>query len=559
MKGELNMRRIAVSDIPSSEDKLGIKEYTEGLAEFILNCQTPLTIAIQGDWGSGKTSIMKQVGEYLVTKKVKILNFNTWQYSQFNMDQFLAISLITDLLNELNANISSGSILKSMIDTSKQTLAGALECVDLSNFLLNSEKLVELINRNKNIAKLKSNFEENVRAYLSRTNSDRVVIFIDDLDRLVPQKAVELMEVLKLFLDCEGCVFVLAIDYEIVVSGVRQKYGEIEKDKERNFFEKLIQVPFSVPVEKYETKIYIKYLLSKISNDELTDSEMINELVLNTVGKNPRTINRLINVYSLNSTIYNLKNRLNHNNFNLPIFILACWQLAFEENYFEITKTKSTLEKFLSRLTKEENPENISSESELSDGFINILKQLLRKNKSLESDLLSAHEYTNITTVKTQNNSSLQLQERQEQFWTNFINTNEVNQLEALSDFTQGTIGKRNYIYYNGKKSSKIYELYSNKNSLMVMAGTYHKKNGSEDIKKIILENESNIKKEISDKLNESDNKDSEVNLTNNSNYTGFTIRSTQYGLDISAVEDCINWFTENIDILHSVMQKYWK
>lgn len=50
-------------------------------------------------------------------------------------------------------------------------------------------------------------------AIVQREHKDRVVIFVDDLDRLVPSKAVELLEVLKLFLDCKQCVFVLAIDY----------------------------------------------------------------------------------------------------------------------------------------------------------------------------------------------------------------------------------------------------------------------------------------------------------------------------------------------------------
>ena len=48
---------------------------------------------------------------------------------------------------------------------------------------------------------------------------------MDDLDRLEHRKAVELLEVLKLFFDVEGCVFILAIDYDVVVKGVTAKYG----------------------------------------------------------------------------------------------------------------------------------------------------------------------------------------------------------------------------------------------------------------------------------------------------------------------------------------------
>ena len=45
------------SDIPAHQDEFNIKNYIQGLAKFIMECETPLTIAIQGDWGTGKTSI----------------------------------------------------------------------------------------------------------------------------------------------------------------------------------------------------------------------------------------------------------------------------------------------------------------------------------------------------------------------------------------------------------------------------------------------------------------------------------------------------------------------
>ena len=56
---------ISVTDLPAYEDEFDIKHYINGLANFIKSCETPLTIAIQGEWGSGKTSIMNMVREQL--------------------------------------------------------------------------------------------------------------------------------------------------------------------------------------------------------------------------------------------------------------------------------------------------------------------------------------------------------------------------------------------------------------------------------------------------------------------------------------------------------------
>lgn len=84
---------ISVTDLPAYEDEFDIKHYINGLANFIKSCETPLTIAIQGEWGSGKTSIMNMVREQLDhTKnfKYKSIWFNTWQYAQCALSTFLA-------------------------------------------------------------------------------------------------------------------------------------------------------------------------------------------------------------------------------------------------------------------------------------------------------------------------------------------------------------------------------------------------------------------------------------------------------------------------------------
>lgn len=66
------------------------------------------------------------------------------------------------------------------------------------------------------ISELKAQFQAAVNSALDTQSKGRVVVFVDDLDRLQPAKAVELLEILKVFLDCDNCVYVLAIDYEVV-------------------------------------------------------------------------------------------------------------------------------------------------------------------------------------------------------------------------------------------------------------------------------------------------------------------------------------------------------
>ncbi len=147
---------------------------------------------------------------------------------------------------------------------------------------------------------------------ITKEGIDRIIIFVDDLDRLNPEVAVELLEVMKLFMDVEHCVFVLAIDYEVVVKGIRKKYGnELSDDKCRSFFDKIIQLPFRMPVEAYEVKRFIEEQLPEEVLGEYL--EEITRLLKKTLGNNPRTLKRVVNSFELLRVVNRKKNQINFN------------------------------------------------------------------------------------------------------------------------------------------------------------------------------------------------------------------------------------------------------
>ena len=236
------------SDIPTVKDEFMIDKYILGLSNFITGCETPLTLAIQGDWGTGKTSIMYQVEEKLKEKsssnskrKIKTIFFNTWQYSQFDMDKDLAVTLITDLIDELEVtDVDKRENFKKSL----AVITKSMEYLKLDFGILNIEKinnqLLKLISNEEkanNLKNLKQNLQSIIDDFVKENNYEKIVIFIDDLDRLVPKKAIEFLEILKLFLDCRNCVFVLAIDYNVVLRGTKSKYGDdLDNEKGKAFF-----------------------------------------------------------------------------------------------------------------------------------------------------------------------------------------------------------------------------------------------------------------------------------------------------------------------------------
>lgn len=391
------------SDSPTHDDKFSIENYINGLSNFITECETPLTIAIQGDWGTGKTSIMYQVEKRLnpekQDKKIQTIFFNTWQYSQFDMGNNLAVALITDLISELNVEDSKK---KQFFKKAKGALSKGLEYVNLDFGILNGEKLTEKFQdliigfgeRTDDIKHLKENLQDIINDAIKENKSDRIVIFIDDLDRLVPEKAIELLEVLKLFLDCEHCVFVLAIDYNVVVRGAKSKYGDdLDDEKGKAFFEKIIQVPFTVPVANYDLQNFIRNSLKKLGfkfkekNADKSDIETVTQLIRYTIGNNPRTINRLFNSVSL--LMYINGNVDIYDEEKLMILTMVCFQLRFEEAYnYLLTAYNNT-------------PEDDNEDSNVESYLINLLENSFEEIENpLYEKLILLHGKYSLKNVK---------------------------------------------------------------------------------------------------------------------------------------------------------------
>lgn len=333
-----------------SEDLFDVSQYVNGLSDFIKHCVTPMTISIQGDWGSGKTSMMNMIRKRLEGDVITIW-FNTWQYSQFNMGEDLSISFLGKLIQSLqpeNAKKAINETFKKAYTAIKKAGlitvdhfvggAAAAELEQLADkFAKGEDDAVEAINN------LKQAFKDAVSKKLEEKGKDRLVVFIDDLDRLNPGKAVELLEVLKVFLDCDNCVFILAIDYSVVSQGVKEKYGDlIGEDKGKSFFDKIIQVPFKMPVAHYKVDNFLIKMFKQVGIDLETDNraDVYVNLIQNSVGCNPRTMKRLFNAYLLLTYISRnvqisqyLDDPKDGAWYKEMLFGILCCQHAFEELY----------------------------------------------------------------------------------------------------------------------------------------------------------------------------------------------------------------------------------
>lgn len=353
--------------ISISEDGLGVSPYVKSLAKLIESCDTPMTISVQGNWGSGKTSFMKLITENLVAtnKNYRIVEFNTWQYSKFNLDDILAVSFLDNFANSI---IGEGTYeqktkikraLKSLTFSTLGVLTNGVVSPSIEN-ILSDDPIFSVADQ---ITELKKHLEEAVDKLVYEKKYERIIIFIDDLDRLHPSKAVDLLEVLQLFLTIKNCVFVLAVDYEVVIQGVKNKMGDqYANGKARNFFDKIVQLPFSIPIgTNVEIQKYVGNLLDSIPDLKIKDKEKNRYInVINkTVQFNPRNLKRVINAYWLLLLVISEKrdsvSGFSQEDIDLALFTILCMQLAYEPLYLYIMKNLGDEEKLTSLFSDFEN------------------------------------------------------------------------------------------------------------------------------------------------------------------------------------------------------------
>ena len=296
------------------EDSLKIKKYSNALVTFIKNSLTPMTIGIQGSWGSGKTSLLNTIyaqlddaNEHVDSKDFKIIWINSWENSLMATPEEALIKIINEIINGLNEVDPSLTNIQKVKDAATVAAKGILRVgAGILGGQTGGQVVTEVLESTNSIKQLREQLSQLVNA-IRESNSqrvDKIVIFVDDLDRVDPPEAVKILELLKNIFNIPGCIFVLAIDYDVVIKGLKDKFGERTPENEyefRAFFDKIIQLPFLMPVQNYDIGNYVNDLLRKIGfqDENIIDTEFVNQVVDNTIGGNPRTIKRLINSLAL--------------------------------------------------------------------------------------------------------------------------------------------------------------------------------------------------------------------------------------------------------------------
>lgn len=409
----------ALSDRPvldMNDDALQNNRYAAALASFVENSDTPLTVGIQGGWGTGKTSLLNLLASrFSKNQRCLIIPVNAWEHSLFNANTNadVAISLLRGLVSAMQKGIATNSNIPEEIQRKSSgkgsklnELAKTVGAAALGVAVFAGKTALASAHIHTPHGESHESQSENAWSYADQiqtlrieigkvvsevvnsevTKVDRFVFFIDDLDRIQPSIAIEILDILKNVFDVEHCVFILAIDYEVVVKGLASRYGERTKETEREFrqyFDKIIQVPFSMPVTAYRKSFnaYMQQLLNKLSiggiDLDIRDVEEMSNVAWLTTNGIPRSVKRIVNTMSLLALI-NAGSGGDDDTFavstpqRIPsLFKLVCLQIGFPEIFSRVTENPNIREWSVKALEKawEINVENYDPERLQQEGY----------------------------------------------------------------------------------------------------------------------------------------------------------------------------------------------
>ena len=300
-----------LNDQETATDLLHYEAIARTVVRFINETpDAPVTIGVHGDWGAGKSSVLKMTESAFKGKdRVLCLWFNGWTFEGFEDAKTVVIETIVDELRRsrptstkvaeaarkvlrrvdwLKLARKAGGMaftaatgiptldqLKDVVETVKTFVEKPQEHVsveDLKNFASGAQQFLKEAPKDaERLPEQIHEFRREFNALLEAADLDRLVVIIDDLDRCLPKTAIATLEAIRLFLMVERTAFVIGADEVMIEYAVKEHFPDLPPSSgplsyARNYLEKLIQVPFRVPaLGLAETRTYITLLLAELA------------------------------------------------------------------------------------------------------------------------------------------------------------------------------------------------------------------------------------------------------------------------------------------------------
>ena len=359
-------RAAYLSDYWTTDDHLDFSDFRPALFNILTEAQTPLTVGVFGPWGSGKTSLLRMLKEKVEEEKrspsLRAVWFTAWKYDRHEAlwrvfilrvldalyprkegdEPWEKRERLKDLQGEQKEQVEKLQRLEQSVyrpvdweelgrwtmdwwqavraggeaaaDIAAALVPGAALFKDALTKVLKGEGEPDILNREiqayhreqlTSMEQFEATFKDALTEVLGEDG--RLIIFVDDLDRCLPEKAVEVLEAIKLFLEVEGTAFMLGMDRTVIERGIEARYGACFQGDERpelpidgaSYLQKIVQIPFHLPpLAVDDVGEYIEALEEKVPAD-VHLGDMTRDVFAHGLLPNPRQAKRALNIFRL--------------------------------------------------------------------------------------------------------------------------------------------------------------------------------------------------------------------------------------------------------------------
>jgi DNA-binding CsgD family transcriptional regulator len=390
-----------------SNDFFGFSRYADIISRIIASKDTkaPIVIGLYGKWGTGKTTLLQLINVELERislleenqknefeldikslRSCKVLWFNAWKYGRkeeilkslidkIQMDMSKDSKFIERLKTKVSEFTEQHNVTNMAFDTLSQVASTGILSINPNDYKKSSAIRDTLVIYDE----FKSIFNSLIKDYAKKNDGGVLVILIDDLDRCVPEKIVEVLETIKLFMDLDSCIFVLALDPSLAIEAITAHYNSIGMSaiNPKEYLNKIVQVEFKIPPLRFDD--IANYIIRMTSIDQPTENLL--KLLVASIPTNPRRIKTFLNYIELQWAIISDSRKSEEINKNS----LIEWLILNE-----------ACEDFCEKLRKMDNDEQrinlvneIKSVSKLTlDKRINLANENKKYKEYIEDDML---------------------------------------------------------------------------------------------------------------------------------------------------------------------------
>lgn len=346
---------------------LGRGQYAQILTDVVnVYGQSGCVLALEGQWGAGKTTFVKMWRQYLTDKGYHTLYFNAWE-TDYTADPLIA------MLAELKKIKGDESQYKKMVATGGRIalvvgkgILKKITGIDADEVADNAVDRMEEIGQEflDEYANQKASFldfKQKLQEFVAFEAAEHpIVFFIDELDRCNPAYAVKVLERVKHLFDIPNIVFVLAVNKQQLACAIQGYFGSARMDADE-YLRRFIDIEYTLPepdMEKFCRMLYDKYEFDRVferrrigGHAEREEDHFLLETairILQTQQMNLRAVEKLFALLRLVLEGFATGAKL------LPdtLFLLCFWKVA-DANFYESIKSHGySLQQLLSELER---------------------------------------------------------------------------------------------------------------------------------------------------------------------------------------------------------------